>query len=676
VTDPSHAVFLSYASQDAGAARKICEALRAAGIEVWFDQSELRGGDAWDRQIRERIQNCRLFIALISTHTEARDEGYFRREWKLAVDRTHDMSEKKAFLLPVAIDATPERGAAVPDKFHEMQWTRLPAGETPAVFVERVRRLLSPESPTSNRTPTSTAPAGAPAITEPVRAPRRTRPLLIAVAAVVVVALAYFVADRLWLSRRSAIVTVSAQSPLPTASEKSIAVLPFVDMSEKHDQEYFADGLAEEVRDLLAQVPELKVPARTSSFYFRGRQTTTAEIARVLGVAHVLEGSVRRAGDRIRVTVDLVRADSGYHVWSQTFDRDVKDVFAVQDEIAAAAVAALKLRLSPASAPVSARQTSSPEAYEAFLRGREKFYVGTAETHAEAIALFRRAIELDSKYAAAYAWLAQTLGSQLAFLGRIATTDEWAERQHLIQRAIELAPSFADPYAVRAVNEMAAANWSGAKADLERALALDPQDTRALRYYARYLASQGDLTRALEIINRAIALDPLDVFSLGFRAEFEQSTGARAAARRDLEHLLEIVPGQSYASFNLAWLDLRDGKPDAALTRVTGLTQRWWVVSVEAGAKCVRGDRAAGIALIDAWVKELAADAPLRDAIRTYAICGATASAVALIEHEVDQGNERYADFLVEAMLYSPDFAPLKGDPRFEAIVRRLHPHA
>jgi hypothetical protein len=104
---PTGAVFLSYASQDAEAASRICDALRAGGIEVWLDQSELRGGDAWDRQIRERIHDCRLFIALISTHTEARDEGYFRREWKLAVDRTHDMLEKKAFLLPVAIDATP-----------------------------------------------------------------------------------------------------------------------------------------------------------------------------------------------------------------------------------------------------------------------------------------------------------------------------------------------------------------------------------------------------------------------------------------------------------------------------------------------------------------------------------------------------------------------------------------
>jgi hypothetical protein len=136
VTDPGKAVFLSHASEDAEAAQQLCNALRAAGIEVWFDRSELRGGDAWDRQIHERIRDCRLFVAIISTHTEARDEGYFRREWKLAVDRTHDMAEHKAFLVPVAIDDTPERGAAVPEKFRQVQWTRLPGGSTPPAFVE------------------------------------------------------------------------------------------------------------------------------------------------------------------------------------------------------------------------------------------------------------------------------------------------------------------------------------------------------------------------------------------------------------------------------------------------------------------------------------------------------------------------------------------------------------
>ena len=139
----ARAVFLSYASQDAPAAQKICDALRAAGIEVWFDRSELRGGDAWDTSIRKQIKSCALFVPIISQTTHERREGYFRLEWKLAVDRCHLMDADMAFLLPVVIDDTPNDDERVPERFREVQWTRLPGGAASAAFVERVKRLLS-----------------------------------------------------------------------------------------------------------------------------------------------------------------------------------------------------------------------------------------------------------------------------------------------------------------------------------------------------------------------------------------------------------------------------------------------------------------------------------------------------------------------------------------------------
>lgn len=176
MSDPNKAVFLSYASQDAEAASRICEALREAGIEVWFDRSELRGGDVWDRQIHERIHDCRIFIAVISANTEARDEGYFRREWKLAVDRTHDMADHKAFLVPVAIDDTPERGASVPEKFRHVQWTRLPGGETPREFITRIATLVGAENP---RPASRVGAEGTPlAVARPPATSRRLRPWL------------------------------------------------------------------------------------------------------------------------------------------------------------------------------------------------------------------------------------------------------------------------------------------------------------------------------------------------------------------------------------------------------------------------------------------------------------------------------------------------------------------
>jgi len=144
MTQPSKAVFLSYASQDAEAARHICDALRSAGVEVWFDQSELRGGDVWDRQIRKHIHDCALFIPIISTTTQARLEGYFRREWKLAVDRTHDMADGKPFLVPVVIDDTNDQEAEVPESFRAVQWTRLPEGATPPAFVLCPPQVLRP----------------------------------------------------------------------------------------------------------------------------------------------------------------------------------------------------------------------------------------------------------------------------------------------------------------------------------------------------------------------------------------------------------------------------------------------------------------------------------------------------------------------------------------------------
>ena len=192
--------------------------------------------------------------------------------------------------------------------------------------------------------------------------------------AVLSLALAYFGVDKFWLSKPVATEQPVAEvaptiAPAATAiSEKSIAVLPFTDMSEKKDQEYLADGMAEEIINLLAQVPDLLVPARTSSFYFKGKQTKIPDIARELGVAHVLEGSIRRSGDHLRVTAQLVRADNGYHLWSETYDRELRDVFKVQDDIANAVVQALQIKLMGGELSRRKGGTQNLEAYQLYLR--------------------------------------------------------------------------------------------------------------------------------------------------------------------------------------------------------------------------------------------------------------------------------------------------------------------
>src|ERR1700733_3294761 len=323
VTDPGREVFLSYASQDAEAAQRICQALRAAGIEVFLDQSELRGGDAWDQKIRREIHDCALFIPVISAHTVSRHEGYFRLEWDLADQRTHKIARNRAFIVPVCVDATPESSADIPAAFQRVQGPTRPGGETAAAFVERIKRLLSPEL-----SPLNAVSGAAPGLREPLRASRRSKPVLLAIVAVVLATLAYFVADKFWISKHLAAST--AFNPPP----HSIAVLPFVNLSGDKEQEYFSDGLTEELLNSLAEINELQVAARTSSFSFKGKDTDIRTIARKLNVGAVLEGSVRRSEHTIRITAQLINAVTGFHLWSKTYDRDLGDVLKLQTEIA------------------------------------------------------------------------------------------------------------------------------------------------------------------------------------------------------------------------------------------------------------------------------------------------------------------------------------------------------
>ncbi len=205
MTESSRAVFLSYASEDAGAAKCICDALRTAGLEVWFDQSELRGGDVWDQTIRKQIKACALFIPVISRHTHERREGYFRLEWKLAVDRSSLISATRAFLVPVVIDDTREDDEEVPEKIRDVHWTRLPAGETPPAFVDRIQRLLSGEASTIIRAVASARSGAVGSVREQTPSSWRSkRALPVMVAVVVTGMLAYLAIEKLWMSKLGA----------------------------------------------------------------------------------------------------------------------------------------------------------------------------------------------------------------------------------------------------------------------------------------------------------------------------------------------------------------------------------------------------------------------------------------------------------------------------------------
>jgi TolB-like protein/tetratricopeptide (TPR) repeat protein len=540
VTEPARAVFLSYASQDEGAASRICEALRAASMEVWFDKSELRGGEAWDHQIRQQIHDCRLFLALISAHTEARDEGYFRREWRLAVERAGDMAEKKAFLVPVVIDGTPERGASVPEKFHELQWMRLPSGEASPVFVERIRRLMFPEEAPASRS----APIPATRSVESHAAASRPsrRAIWAAVALAAAGLAAYLVYKQPWTAQHA------VSTPTPTASSASaapaafnppphsIAVLPFVNISGDREQEYFSDGLTEELLNSLARVDKLQVAARTSAFSFKGKDAKIGAIARELNVGAILEGSVRRSGQHVRITAQLINAITGYHLWSETYDRDLSDVLAMQSDIANAVAGALKVTLlGDVAAKIEVGGTRNPAAFDAYLHASETTQTtATEKSYHAVIAGYTEAIRLDPDYALAYAARSAAFGDLAMTWARGAAVPEnLSHARSDALKAIELAPQLPEGHAALGVALYRSLEFTRASQECEHAMALAPGKAGILSACGFGAVEMGQSQNGLAAVRRSVVLDPLNFdnhLRLGqasnYARRFEEAIGA------------------------------------------------------------------------------------------------------------------------------------------------------
>jgi adenylate cyclase len=669
----SHAVFISYASQDAEAARRICDALRAAGIEVWFDQSELRGGDVWDRQIRQQIHDCRLFIPIISANTEARVEGYFRREWKLAVDRTHDLSERVAFLVPIVIDSTSEAQADVPDAFRHVQWTRLPGENASSAFVERIRRLITPVP--SSALPTATAPAGyRTGQISTTNGPHRVaRVALWALSGVVALGLAYFVADRFWLSKhRSAEKPVAAVAAAPTPAmpaipEKSVAVLPFVDMSEKKDQEYLADGMAEEIINLLARAPDLHVPARTSSFYFKGKSTKVPDIARELSVSHILEGSVRRSGSRLRVTAQLIRADNGYHLWSDTYDRDVRDVFQVQDDIANAVVQALQITLMGGPLTRQRGGTKNLEAYQLYLRGLDAEWENTRSSLTAGRDYFDQAIHRDSRFGLAWGELARDtvlMTNNGMILGSVGYELSRQQAKH----ALQLSPDLAEAHAMLGyISRVQDFDWAASEAELHRALELDPTNPTALMFAAQLSRALGRFDEAERQVRTALARDPLFTIAIYTLGTIQYNTRRFQEAEATFRRLLALAPNFLWTRTYLAKALLAEGQVDAALAVV--LQER---------------DELNRLRLLPTLLQAVNRKSEADDALMTlitrfgdteayfvamnYAFRGEKDRALEWLERAHDEKATELAQLVGERL-----FDNLASDPRYKAFLRKMN---
>ncbi len=506
MSESAKAVFLSYSSQDADAARRICAALRAAGIEVWFDESELRGGDAWDASIRRQIRDCALFVPIISASTNARSEGYFRLEWRLAVERSHLMADDQAFLLPVVIDATPEASARVPDRFRERQWSRFEGGEPPPAFIEHLRQVLAGFAP----------PAAAPLLTQTaaVTAAPGKRAWLVAVAALAAVAIASLITFKAWHGQ----VTDQAPTARVAAADtlapdlKSVAVLPFENLSGRAEDLYLADGLQEEILNALARLRDLKVISRTSVMEYRGNTHNVREISRRLGVRAILEGSIRRDGNTLRLTVQLIDARDDHHLLAANYDRDLAHVLNLQGTVARQVAEALAATLSSyEKGELDRVGTNSGDAYNRYLRAVALFRRPAPDDETglvEPKRLLAEALSFDPDYADALALLSQADTWRYFYSPHPADA---AAAKQAFERALAIDPQLPEAQLARGLYAMyVTADLNQALGDLAAVVRLRPNSAGAHSALGLALRRRGRMTESLAHAVRAWDLDPLN----------------------------------------------------------------------------------------------------------------------------------------------------------------------
>ncbi len=458
-----------------------------------------------------------------------------------------------------------------------------------------------------------------------------------------------------------------AKAPASAAiTDKSIAVLPFTDMSEKHDQEYFADGITEEVLDRLAQVPGLKVVGRASSFQFKGKSADPAAIATALGVAYLLEGSVRKEAGRVRVTAALVDARTGAQRWSDRVDSDLLEVLKVQDTIAAGIARALQVTMEVDAAPRSS--VKSPEALDAYLRGLQSLDHVTRESCEVAVANFRKALDIDPTFARAAIGLAKAY----TFLGQ----EGWLPTPVAFERAREAAlvaqqsdPKSPQPHLLLAlVHTIYDWDWASADRELQQAFTLAPRDAYGAQVASELAAALDRRDDAQQLANEAIALDPLDpteYWTLGFNVYLH--SGRYAEAEQSFRRMLEIAPKYGSGHYALGLALMLQGRRDEALAEFSNET--------------VDDGNFEGHAMVYFTTQRKAeSDAALAEAIRHNGTSWPSEIArVHAFRGEKDRAFE-WLDRAYEARdedLYvikgDPIFKNLEGDPRYKAFLKKMN---
>jgi TolB-like protein/DNA-binding winged helix-turn-helix (wHTH) protein/Tfp pilus assembly protein PilF len=455
----------------------------------------------------------------------------------------------------------------------------------------------------------------------------------------------------------------------PSLKNTSIAVLPFADMSAAKDQEYFSDGLAEQLINDLAKVSGLKVVGRSSAFQFKGKNEDLRDVGRKLGVANVLEGSVRREGNHVRITAELIKADDGFQLWSQTYDREIKDIFAVEDEIALSATEALQVRLLGGNGqPVAPNlRSTNPEAYQAYLQA--KYFSGrgkSKEDLGKALAYTDNAIKLDENYAPAWA-LRASVENAMAIVALTDATEGFRKSRDDAERAIALDPTLASAYLALAMTQIYYDwDWDAANASLTKAAALEPGNVEVFRIRSQLSKVLGHLDQAVKLYEQSIALDPLRANSYVTLGQLLYVAGRYDEALAALQQALDLNPLATYAHVIMGQILIAQGKPQQALAEIEKEPNEGGKLPGEALAYHALGrDKDSNVALAG-LIAKYHMDAAYQIA-QVYAYRGDSNKSFEWLKRAYDQRDTGLPSFNTE-----PLFKNLRHDPRYTDLLKKM----
>jgi len=464
-----------------------------------------------------------------------------------------------------------------------------------------------------------------------------------------------------YVGRQSA--PASGADSVAGISAASIAVLPFLNMSDDASNEYFSEGLSEELLNLLARIPELRVAARTSSFSYKGKDTKIAQIGEELGVAHVLEGSVRKSGNQIRITAQLVKTDNGFRVWSSTYSRTLSDIFATQDEIAAAVVRGLKVTLL---GELPEQRPTDPAVYALYLQGNYFSKLGGKENSQRAMQVLKQALAIDPEYAPAWLSLYYSY-TKLQFYGGLPLDEGIALAMQALDKALEIDDQLAGAWAGMAwMKRTVFWDWQGARVALEKALQLEPNNAMVIGSAASIASTFGEHDKAIELFERSVESDPLSLSTLTALGNRYLAVGRHVEARTLYERVLALNPEYPGTGAKIAGTYLYGGRPEEALAKLNGLPDDANFRQIKAAALFDMGETQKAQTALDNVLESPSKDGPLSVAL-LYAWRGENDEAFEWLEMAFEQRIPS-----LSYILMNPVLARLKDDPRYPIFLEKM----